>query len=1831
MALKDCLKLLDKVTDADVALLEQYIAEGLTDKQAVRRLLIETNVDVINIADRARAQGAEVAVPKDAIADIRNFQDTRLRSLIKKRGKLEDEMEFLNVEYKILAYEAELFDQLLAQGKQLYDPVENMEESEILMRIGQVMFDENVRVQLSAGWHGFKGNGPREVLDSWNKHRQRRIDNRQGLGKLVGPWNEVKGQINEIIAGYKDPDTFFQEGGEVGTMLDESGNYPETAGERKDPKVREPTSDANQAQGDLFASPDLSSEEVRAEVVANYKIRVKHETTSEYNVGLETVKSAADAAHILAPVRRNAQENMVALVLDKDGKPLSVIHHAKGTIDGTGVYPSILAGAIHGTEGADSVWFGHNHPSGHNQPSQADERITKRLYQIMSGSGIKINGHVIIAAGGKANQMTDDGAPMGPIDITPARRNLRVPVTERILRAAPNDAPTLNSPSATVDMLKKSDSVEGVYLLDNRHRPLGVVSLSEEQMKQLRNTGGAAELFKAIDKTNAAAMILYTKDPMPEAMNNVAAFANISDVRMLDHIYGPDFKSRAKEQPVGFPPSGLTFYQKKRGSITFDEARRATINLFEASDASTFIHEAGHLYLELMGMLAERMDANEQILTDYQTILKHLGVKERSEIKRKHHELFARSFEKFAMDGKAPSMALQDAFNSFRRWLGEIYKRIAGVRDIELPQDIRDVMNRMLATDAEITLAESTQQFDALFTSAEQMGVSQELFDVYKRSLMRAHDEAVQNETVKVLAARRRDQKAWWKEAKAKVEEQVREEVYAMPIYKAWALLQHGKKPDGSPATRSVFKLSKQSLVDRYGEKWSQLKTLRKYDFYRVKGGVDVDEAALELGYRDGDALVEALLTAVPMEAAIEAETIRRMDGLYPDPFKDGSLAEVAVREVHSDRRANILAAEMRQLRALQRRDKPVVQATKKAEARETREAREANRGILPKRAEVAMIKEAARQAIGKRKYRDVSPNVYLNAERKAGRLAFEAATKGDFQKAFMHKRQQLMNHEMYRAAQRARERTDKTRTYLTKFESKRVQQRLGRSNVLDKILAVLEGVDFRKRSLTKVDQKRIEDELSSAIQDMELLLPEGVLDRIFDDKVNWQDLTIDELDAMRDLIKQLEAQARAEVQAIVNGEKVDLDNAGKEVAAQVYENNKIIDMGVGEQSKWGKTKSSAKGGVFAWLRPSSIARVLDGAGFGAVTRNVIVPMRRAYSERLIPNLHKALSDVSKLYSAHYDFADLRVFHKKRFRIDSLGETVSRSDIVSLALNWGNEGNRRAVLAGEKRDGTAAYSEAAVRQMLAHMTESDWAFVQDVWDYLETYWPDIRDAEQRRRGVAPKQVEALPFTVRTADGAEVNLRGGYYPLKYASEHSDQVEINEYEDQMKKVQNSFHVATSTRAGATYERTRQRGRVVRLSLNVLDNHLREIIRDIAIGDEVNYLKRLMAQKQVRDAFHRTGNGEALNTMDLWLTDAAVGELPAEGFWEHSTAFIRTGFTKAKLGWNLMTTALQFTGFTQSMAVIGSKNMAIGLGKLMKNPAVVWRHTMDRSAFLNTRYNVGAWDKDVQDTKAHLDSFFGAAPTRSKVMISRLSHTYFMPIAKAQQVVDITTWLGSYDKARNELRLDDNDAVLYADSQVEAAQTSGFFSDRSGLERGTLGKKKNRQSQYIRIWTTLISYMLAKGNLAYEKGKSTNYRKPSEVAALLTDLVLLYVVEGMASALLYSSLPESDEPEDVIWWAAKETGLSVLSGVPFVREVPQSRFAGGNTPLGSFAHDLFTLVTQAAEGEPDAAARKALYNVTGTAFHLPMGQLGRTLETIWFEDDPEFWEYISGVREK
>ena len=134
-----------------------------------------------------------------------------------------------------------------------------------------------------------------------------------------------------------------------------------------------------------------------------------------------------------------------------------------------------------------------------------------------------------------------------------------------------------------------------------------------------------------------------------------------------------------------------------RGRITFGEGK-AVIDLFAKADASTFMHEVGHLWLE---QLARYADRSESIKADLDTVLKWLGVNKVEDIGKAQHEQWAKAFERYLAEGKAPSHALAEAFENFKKWLTAIYKSLTEL-GAPLSDDIRGVMDRMLATDAEI-------------------------------------------------------------------------------------------------------------------------------------------------------------------------------------------------------------------------------------------------------------------------------------------------------------------------------------------------------------------------------------------------------------------------------------------------------------------------------------------------------------------------------------------------------------------------------------------------------------------------------------------------------------------------------------------------------------------------------------------------------------------------------------------------------------------------------------------------------------------------------------------------------------------------------------------------------------------------------------------------------------------------------------------------------------------------------------------------------------------------------------------------------------------------
>jgi hypothetical protein len=117
------------------------------------------------------------------------------------------------------------------------------------------------------------------------------------------------------------------------------------------------------------------------------------------------------------------------------------------------------------------------------------------------------------------------------------------------------------------------------------------------------------------------------------------------------------------------------------------------------ADASTFIHETGHSFLEQLMRDAVHEAAPEQLKADAKTVRDWIGAKEGERITTKAHEKFAKGFEQYMREGVAPSTGLARVFAQFKAWLTNIYQTIKNLGS-PINDDIRRVFDRMLTEPA---------------------------------------------------------------------------------------------------------------------------------------------------------------------------------------------------------------------------------------------------------------------------------------------------------------------------------------------------------------------------------------------------------------------------------------------------------------------------------------------------------------------------------------------------------------------------------------------------------------------------------------------------------------------------------------------------------------------------------------------------------------------------------------------------------------------------------------------------------------------------------------------------------------------------------------------------------------------------------------------------------------------------------------------------------------------------------------------------------------------------------------------------------------------------
>lgn len=248
---------------------------------------------------------------------------------------------------------------------------------------------------------------------------------------------------------------------------------------------------------------------------------------------------------------------------------------------------------------------------------------------------------------------------------------------------------------------------------------------------------GKAESIENIIKTKIAehsARILSHNAQGPSSQNKTA-ISLLSIQKELSNV-NEKYKQAGHDNQA---------YRQDQLRAAYD-SHTGAIHLFDAADQSSFVHEAAHMWLSEMETMAQKDGAPVQLITDLQTIRdwagyvperlddykgtklekEFTGHAEAIENARKSgdtvaikaaeerwmQERFARGFERYIAEGKAPTKELTGVFRRFKKWLIGIYQDLKNLGK-EPPADVKRVMDRMLATDKDIELWAKTRELNA--------------------------------------------------------------------------------------------------------------------------------------------------------------------------------------------------------------------------------------------------------------------------------------------------------------------------------------------------------------------------------------------------------------------------------------------------------------------------------------------------------------------------------------------------------------------------------------------------------------------------------------------------------------------------------------------------------------------------------------------------------------------------------------------------------------------------------------------------------------------------------------------------------------------------------------------------------------------------------------------------------------------------------------------------------------------------------------------------------------------------------------------------------------
>jgi len=562
----------------------------------------------------------------------------------------------------------------------------------------------------------------------------------------------------------------------------------------------------------------------------------------------------------------------------------------------------------------------------------------------------------------------------------------------------------------------------------------------------------------------------------------------------------------------------------------------------------------------------------------------------------------------------------------------------------------------------------------------------------------------------------------------------------------------------------------------------------------------------------------------------------------------------------------------------------------------------------------------------------------------------------------------------------------------------------------------------------------------------------------------------------------------------------------------------------------------------------------------GPAWKQLYEPIYKAYGTEFV-GLEKITAKLEEIFKPFTSKRGLvgRPWVDEIVEVEGVPQKLTKEQMIMVALNSGNAGNRATFTGGELQ-----WTDAQIDAVVKKLSPEEMKFVEDVWKLFEDQLPALKDVYKQLNGIDMKTVE-----------------GKYFPIVLDQKLSWIADQRAAEENARNFFKSIYPTDAkVVTGSTIERVGTT-KNVKLSFDVIFQKLSEVnhysSHVLPVRDVVKILKDDRVRMAISTMPDDIGGPEVYKEMMKWIQDVAVERKEPLSKVEDWMSTIRNNTTMVALGLKFSVGLFQGLGATMTIEQLagGTKAFTDAGYEFYRDRAGMIDQIKTMSTEMRARPH--SWDRELQDAwgRLGLEHFKGS---------QKFKDFCFSMITLADMEVSYISWIAGFNEGMLKFKGSEPDAVMFADSVVRKSQGVSMTKDLANVQKG---------SELKHMVTMFYTFFNSMENQMIERGLERKYGERAKM-----DITRSWWWIVIAPAVLGFMLNERRVPNSP-GELAKEVVQYRMAAIPFVRDLSSAALKGYDYQFSPAAKGGKVFSDTIKHGEKFISGDEEFSKLAGSAF--------------------------------